>query len=225
MRKLLTLSILATLALACTACAGAHRRAITLTSTHAPPPSAAPAPREPLALNFSGVHFDALTRAQAVQALEKVGYTPVRLSLAHYCDWFNTQKVVPAALRLLVCWVPPDKWAFSTLFFPNRAHRVFGSFLNTLSHDFGQRGYFKLDPLGPRRAEWVVDHKRATVTLTQSFPIRTTQLRFEDVRAGKELYKFVHESQAQQKTVVEQFVKFARAHQTPRARHSLKMEN
>lgn len=197
---------------------GGHALPVTLSTARAPAPAktAVPVPREPLALNFSGVHFDTLTRGQTVAAVEKVGYTPVRVSLMHYFDWFSTRKVVPAALRLLVCWVPPDKWASSTLFFPNRAHRVFGQFLTELGHDFGQHGYFKLNSLGARRAEWVVDNKRALITLEQGFPIRATQLRFEDVRAGKELYKFVHESQAQQKQLVEQFVKFARAHPAPR---------
>lgn len=164
-------------------------------AAHATPANAAV--RVPLPLSLDGVHFDQMTRTQAVEALGKLGFTPMRVEPRYDCDIFRAPASLAGASRLTACWVRMHdgaRWAEAWLTFPVVRHgRVrtlhFGEMLHVLAKKFGDRGSFWLHQPGALRATWRPYSGRGLVRLTQGFPEPVMRLRIADVRALRALLK------------------------------------
>ena len=168
---------------------------------HAAPAAAQakkPAPRKPLDLSIDGVRFDALTRAQAVVALEARGFRPERVNPRYDCDYFSPPASLAGATKLTVCWVParPARgaaWAESWIDYPSSAaHQPkFNTLLDALTREFGTRGEFWLHSrerrIGTQFAAWYPAHKRGLVWLDQSYPRQNVRLKIADLARTREL--------------------------------------
>lgn len=171
---------------------------------HATPAKAAV--RVPLTLSIDGVHFDQAPRPQAVDALEKQGFEPLRVDPHYDCDTFRAPASLPGASRLTACWVRMHdiaRWAEAWLTFPPVLHvrtrhhgellhvrtLRFGALLHVLAQKFGDRGSFWLHSPGPLRATWRPYRGRGLVRLTQGFPEPVMRLRIADVHALRALLK------------------------------------
>lgn len=189
-------------ALALLAGCAPHSRPLAL---HAAQPAQAKPVRQkrvPLTLSIAGVHFDQITRPQAVSELESRGFHPLRISLRYACDTFTPPAAPRSAARLSVCWVrrqPGDapRWAEAWLTYPPSRDGVirtlrFSTLLHTLAHRFGDVGRFWLHQPGPESALWRVAGGRGLVHLTQGFPRPTMRLRIADTRALHALLSLAH---------------------------------
>ncbi len=164
-------------------------------AAHATPAKAAV--RVPLPLSLDGVHFDQMTRTQAVDALGKQGFEPLRVDPHYDCDVFRAPASLAGASRLTACWVRMHdgaRWAEAWLTFPVTLHgRVrtlhFGELLRVLAQKLGSRGSFWLHTPGRLRATWRPYGGRGLVRLTQGFPEPVMRLKVADVRAQGALLK------------------------------------
>jgi TonB family protein len=144
--------------------------------------------RAPLTLAIDGVHFDKLSRAAAVSALEARGFKPLRVATHFACDSFSPPRALAGASLLAVCW-SQGRWAEAWLNFPQlpptgaRPRPPWHALLRALAHKFGARARFWLPHIGNRYVHWSVDGGRGEVKLTRAWPSARERLTIADSRS------------------------------------------